>query len=66
MRFINIVLIIILIILSITFLSKNIKNKEEFLNLKDTKKYIKKHTKNINYNYNKKKREIRNKLKNIK
>jgi len=65
MRFINIVLIIILIILSITFLSKNIKNKEELLNLKDTKKYIKKHTKNINYNYNKKKREIRNKLKNI-
>ena len=58
MRFINIVLIIILIILSITFLSKNIKNKEELLNLKDTKKYIKKHTKNINYNYNKRKEKL--------
>ena len=58
MRFINIVLIIILIILSITFLSKNIKNKEELLNLKETKKYIKKHTKNINYNYNKRKEKL--------
>ena len=55
---------IVLVVLSIYYLLKNVVNKEEFVNLKDITKQINKKTKNIKYHFNKKKREIRHKIKN--
>ena len=56
------ILLIILIIISIYYLNIN-SYKEEFINLNNVTKYIKKKTNNIKYNFNQNKRKIRYKLK---